>query len=203
MKVAGVVTGLSVLAIGAVRLGAAATTVAQGKEQAPQGPTQPVLSAGLLRRLAESADAYRTGDTVYLVASDSFPYQVVGGFPTAEQARVLVRSPGYHVYAVRTPADITGRPPVILTGGCYKNDITTQWVCPKLATAKAVRAADVRQIEVVFRLRNGDSMTVPLAADSISAMVFTVDAFDRFIAPYYLRLFGPAYVARMRESLLA
>lgn len=163
----------------------------------------PPQSATLLHRLAESADAFRTGETVYLVASDSFPHPVLGGFATRGEAASLARQagPSFHVYPVRTPRDLAAQEQVILPG-CYKNDITTQYVCPREPTMRALRLSEMRDIVVVYRLRSGDSLRMSISADSVSAMMFTIDAFDRFIVPYYVKLFGPAYVARMRDSVL-
>jgi hypothetical protein len=158
----------------------------------------------LLHRLAESADAYRNGDTVYLVASDRFPHEVIGGFSSIEQARAAFLGKGhtYHIYSVRTEPDVRGRAMAILPG-CYKNDITTQWVCPKSPVTQALRMSDVEFIDVIYRLRAGAPVTVSLRADSVSAMIFTVDAFDRFIVPYYTKLLGPERVKQMRDSVLA
>jgi len=63
--------------------------------------------------------------------------------------------------------------------------------------------SDVLSIDVTYRLRGGAPVQVSFAPDSISAMFLTMDAFDRFVVPYYTKLFGPAYVARMRDSVLA
>lgn len=169
----------------------------------------PPSSAGLLRRLSESADAFRTGDTVFLVASDTGNYEVVGGFATMEQARraLVGRNSSYHIYPTLTQSDIRGQTLATLPG-CYKNDITTAWVCPpKLGgvALKALRMSDVEFIEVTFRLRQGaqgEPVQLRLSADSVSSMVFTVDAYDRFIAPYYLKMFGPAFVKGQRDTVL-
>lgn len=203
MRPGGTLLALVIFAAAAFRLGRGAVAPAAETASAAQ-PEYGAPSARLLHRLAESADAYRTGETVYLVASDTFPYTVVGGFDSLEQARRLLprMGPAYHVYPVHTPTDLPGRELAILPG-CYKNDITTLWVCPKAPLTRALRMSDVRRIDVIYRLNAGDSLMASYAADSISAMIFTVDAFDRFIVPYYTKLFGPAYAARMRESVLA
>lgn len=192
---------LLILVAAASRLGRATS----GASFAPDSLSPPPPpSASLLHRLAESADAYRNGDTVYLVASDRLPYDVVGGFASFEQAREASqgKDDSYHTYPVLTEPDVRGRAMAVLPG-CYKNDITTQWVCPKFPVTQALRMSDVEFIDVVYRLRAGAPVTVRLRADSVSAMIFTVDAFDRFIVPYYTKLFGPARVKLMRDSVLA
>jgi hypothetical protein len=199
LKLPAAAAAVFILLAAAFRLGLGRT----GATGPQPSVTTPPPSAALLRRLAESADAYRTGDTVYLVASDTFPYRVVGGFPSANLADTIAKQSGmhYHVYPAATPPDSMGFEMVILPG-CYKNNVTTMWICPKIP-ARPPRLSDVEEIEVTYRLRVGDPIVVRLQPDSVGALIFTIDAFDRFMVPYYTRLFGPAYVQRLRENLLA
>ena len=190
---------------------------ARGSESAarstawPDNPPPP--SAGLLRRLAESADAFRTGEVVYLVAQDVAPYYtVLGGYRSRDSAMSVARmvDRGAHdwwIYSTKTAPTISGMAAEILPG-CYKNDRTTQWVCPPRDSttsraAVAMRASDVARINITFiRLRGLRPVTISIPAESISVAVFSIDAYDRFIVPYYTRLFGPARVAATRDSLL-
>ena len=172
----------------------------------------PPPSAGLLRRLAESADAYRTGRVVYLVAQDSGFYPVFGGFSTPDSALAAAHSfgPRWFVYATKTTPDVSitgGTYAQVILPGCYKDPRTTLWICPpkdsSRATATAMRLQDVARIDVTFIRRNGRRITVALDPEHAGATIYTIQDFDRFIVPYYTRLYGPAQVARMREDLIS
>lgn len=178
--------------IGVVLALSAAPTMAPAQNQSPPPP-----SATLLRRLAESADAYRTGDTVFFVASTVFPNRVVGGFSSRATAAAIAHTvgPTYYVYATQTspttPIEAFSLP-------CYKNTRTTAWVCDSSAPS-----SQVVEIAVMLRLRDGRTLTRRLSPDSAGVVTFTLEAFDKFIVPYYTRLFGPAYAAQMRDSVVA
>lgn len=182
------------------------TVYATMRAKGAQWPESPPPSAGLLRRLAEAADAFRTGDTTYVVARDVAPdYSVLGGFETRPRALDAARVAGarYRVYPTLTARDIASQEMVILPG-CYKNFRTTQWICPpKDSTVGPMMARDVERIEITFVRRTGRPVRVSLPAEQVGAAIFTIDAFDRLVAPYYGRLFGHARVQRMRDSLLA
>jgi len=202
LKLSAGTLALLILIAAATRFGQATSGASVVQDSTPSSPPPP--SAALLHRLAESADAFRTGSTVYLLVSDSLPYDVVGGFTSIEQARAAYRGRdhSYHIYPVQTAPDVRGQAMTILPG-CYKNDITTRWVCPVMPTMRALRLSDVQDIEVTYRLRGGrEPVSVRLSADSVSAMIFTLDAFDRFIVPYYTKLFGPERADQMRDSML-
>ncbi len=169
----------------------------------------PPPSAGLLRRLAESADAFRTGSTVYLVAQDSGNYAVLGGFSSPDSARTLAQNAGgnWYVYPTQTPPDSgSGSLVQSILPGCYKDTKTTMYVCPPKdstgAPAAAMRLQDVVRIDVTFMRRTGRPITIAMDPTHAGATIYTIQDFDRFIVPYYTRLFGPAYAARMRGDLL-
>jgi len=152
----------------------------------------------------EPDDAFRHDDPVYVVASEAFPHDVIDVYPDYEAARFAADTAGidFHVYGpFVTPGD-AGLPLVVL--GCYKDDITTRYVCPPLMGVPqdpVFRMEEVDSIRVTFfsNLRGPISMNM---ARPPSGMIFTLDAFDRFIAPYYLHLFGPEYVVQMREEMM-
>jgi hypothetical protein len=170
----------------------------------PGDPTAGPPSASLLRRLAASADAYRTGDTVYVVASDSFPHPVLGVYPTLEEARRIAGSAGlpYHYYATLTSRDIETHGLAILPG-CLKDPRTTQWICPTDTTLTAIPLESVEAIELVIHKVVGAPIRVRVRPDGVSAFILSLDGFDRHMVPYYTQLFGPAYAAAMRDRLLA
>ena len=166
-------------------------------------------SAALLRRLASSADAFRNGDTVYVVASEVFPHDVVDVYMDFERARFVADSAGldFGVFGpFVTPPDSAPELPQLPLAvvGCYKDDITTRYECPELTGGPqdpVFRMEDVDSINVTFFSRERGPVSVNMTRPP-STTVYTLDAFDRFIAPYYLRLFGPEVVLEMRQEMI-
>jgi len=144
---------------------------------------------------------------VYLVAQDSGNYAVLGAFSSPDSARNFARDAGgnWYVYPTQTSAE-GGNLVMSILPGCYKDTWTTMWVCPPKdstrATASAMRLQDVLRIDVTFIRRTGRRTTVSIDPAHAGATIYTIQDFDRFIVPYYTRLFGPAYAARMRGDLI-
>lgn len=170
---------------------------------AAQEPVPPP-SAALLRRLAASADAFRNGQPVFVVASEVYPHDVVDVYTDREAANLAADSAGidFHAYGPFVTPQDAALPLIVL--GCYKDDITTRYVCPPTMGGG---------LDPVFRMEEVDSLRItffsnlrgPISIDMArppSSVIFTLDAFDRFIAPYYLHLFGPEYVVQMREQMM-
>jgi len=65
-----------------------------------------------------------------------------------------------------------------------------------------MRLQDVAKIYVTFVRRRGRPITIPIDPAHAGATIYTIQDFDRFIVPYYTRLFGPAYAARLRGDLI-
>ena len=202
----------AVLVLGVTAFGWARGNVASNVLTGPQDVDYPPPSAGLLRRLAESADAFRTGRKVFLVAQDSGEYNVAGGFYSIDSARDLLRGmgPTWHIYPTKTDPDGygTGFVQVVLPG-CYKDTKTTRWVCPTMDSTTrpptpvpVMRLQDVTRIDVVFNRRTGRPLTIRMDPEHAGATIYTIQDFDRFIVPYYTRVLGPAYAARQREELI-
>ncbi len=160
-------------------------------------------SAALLRRIASSADAFRNDDSVYVVASHLFPHEVIDVYDNLRDARTaaLEAGPDFDVFGpIVTPADF-GLPLAVVA--CYKDDITTKYVCPPIV------GPDIP----VFRMSEVDSVRLTIFSNvrgpvwvtvrpPPSEFILSLDAFDRFIAPYYLHLFGPDVVAQMRQEMI-
>lgn len=165
----------------------------------PQRPP----SAALLRRLASSADAFRNDDTVYVVASYVFPHEVVDVYADIESARFAADTagPDFDVFGpIVTPTDFALPLAVV---GCYKDDITTRYVCPPL-TGQEIPVFRMEEIDSV-RLTFFSNERGPVSVNVVrppSEFILSLDAFDRFIAPYYLHLFGPEVVLQMRQEMV-
>lgn len=186
-----------------VYLATAACTLAAAAAEA-QCDAAPPLSASLLRRLASTADAFRTDSAIYIVASEEAPHEVLGTFAACDSAKAVLREAGtgFHTYGpFITPRDEGTLPLVVLP--CWKDDITTRWECPYTIEGQSpvvpFSDADSVRLTIYSHTRGPLRLTLPQPP---SAFVLTFDAFDRFIVPYYTRLFGPAFVAQMRQDLI-
>ena len=143
------------LALGATRL------------QAQQPPT----AAPLLRRLAEVADAYRTGKPVYIVASTAAPYDVRAVYFDPKTAADS-SSGSYHVFGPYiTPAD------------------------------RPEPATEVLSITVRIRTARGID-TVRVDPKEYDALFWTAPSVDKFLVPYYARVYGPERAAALHNQYL-
>jgi hypothetical protein len=192
----------------ALVLSVTAYSWARGQNPTVEWPDKPPPpSATLLRRLAETADAFRTGSIVYIVAKDTTYYPILGVFSTPDSANTLARQSGTkaYVYPTNTPPD-GGTTVMVVLPGCYKDTMTTLWVCPPRdssgARTFAVPVDQVAQIYVTVVTRTGRKTVVPIDPRHAGATIYRVTDFDRFIVPYYTRLFGPKVADSMRTALL-
>ena len=128
-----------------------------------------MVSASLLRVLGEAADGYRTGRPLYIVADYRFPHTILGIFPSAEEAR-------------RVAADSFGVFGPIVTPRAAEPD------------------SGYRLVGVTLTYQVGDSThNVPVDLNAVDALFFTYSAIDKFVIPYYTKLYGPA-LAQVLES---
>jgi hypothetical protein len=162
--------------------------------------TTTALPASLLRRLAEVADGQGIAREVYIVARRAFPHDVVGVFTTRAQAERARRAPDLGVFGpFRTTMDELP-PRRFFPYGCRHDGTTSMWeYCPDRLI---IPLAEVVNVTITTRLRNGDSISVTVPAMSMDAVFFTLDALDKFAFPYYTRLVGVAEAARMRNAVV-
>lgn len=139
---------------------------------APASPAQqpPPIAAPLLRRLAEVADAYRTGTPVYIVASTSPPYDVRAVF-----------------FDPKTAADSAG--------GSYH--VFGPYVTP--ADPVAAPKAEILGITVRLR-REKDTVSVAVDPRAYDALFWTTASVDKFLVPYYSRVYGPDRAAALHNQ---
>jgi len=166
-------------------------------------PLPTPASASLLRRVAGIADAFRTGDTIYIVISDSFPHPVAGVFSDSALADSVAgdAGPTYGVLRTSTPPGEDADADAVILPGCYKHRYTTQFICP--LAAYQIPQDSVAEVELIIRTTGGDSLVVTVPGDSAAAFILTLEAYDKFIVPYYTSVFGVEYVAAERLGLVA
>ena len=130
------------------------------------------VSATMLRVLAETADEFRTGSSVYLVAAFRFPHKVLGGFATRATADSIraAAGAGYGVfgpYLTSEDPGVEGAPTVIS-------------VRVELETAEGREVINVNP-------------------DTVDALFFSQSAYDKFVTPYYSRVYGAAFALELLE----
>jgi len=129
-----------------------------------------VMSASLLRVLAEVADEYRTGERVYLVAQHRQPHIVAGAFTSLTQAKDIQRDSGA-AYGVFGPY-LTPRDPV--------RDTSTR-VTAITITFQTPRGTRTRRVD-----------------PEVDALFLSPSSIDKFLLPYYARLYGLEYARKLR-----
>jgi hypothetical protein len=142
--------------------------------------TQPP-SASLLRRLAEAADGYRTGQPVMVIARRAPPHEVHGVFPAesdwqAELDKANQANPGYEAF------------------GPYVTQADPQdpAQAPLVAIRQVVTSIDgIIQPAVVY-----DESFPP-----VDAVFVGLPAWDKFIGPYLAKVHGVVYAAQERQKV--
>jgi len=184
------------------------------------GPTQvlaqtaPPMPASLLKRLGEAVDGYRTGQAVFVVADGTFPHHVWGVFPTLREAQVRSDSVGLPSYVYGpfvAPRD--GEQQLFFIINCPNAAVARMQpmpygkhrpdsYCPPTDSAFVVPIEEVQEIQLRILLRDGRIHVTTHSPSDLDAVFFTLSAVDKFAVPYYARLYGVDFAARMRAGLL-
>ena len=132
------------------------------------------VSATMLRVLAEAADAERTGQPVFFVADYRFPHQVLGPFGSRDEAARLQADSG-STFAVFGPYTTPTEPGVDT-------------------------ASRVVGIRITMMTRRG-RQTLDLDPRKVDALFLSGAAADKFVIPFYSRVYGPEYAQRLRNRI--
>ena len=166
-----------------------------------------MMSATLLRRLAEAVDGQRNNRAGWVVIQQQFPHDVKGVYFTAPLAAAAAsRLTGYTVRGpFSTPSDSGTRTVLYAVDPCPGvHDSFSQ--CPDtthpgtLAAVATVPQDEVDRIVVTIYGRRGDPLRRRFPGSSVDAVFFTLPAIDKFVMPYYTRLYGPDVAAQMRAA---
>jgi len=181
------------------------------------------LSSTLLRRVAEVVDARSAGADVFVVAARGFPHDVFCVPNTRREADACAaRRPGSLVLgpfrvdvAARFPKPPEVPEPVDTTeiieelekmfrgGGClHATNSDYRDGRGEICGYNAVAIRDVASIRITTQMRDGSSNTVTLSPDSVDAVFLTLDALDKFLLPYYARVYGVTYAATIRAGIV-
>lgn len=146
-----------------------------GSQTAPDRSEDQSVSAGMLRVLAEAADGFRTGRAVFFVADRRYPYHIVGVFESraaAEAARADSASSFAVFGPYTTPADRIA-------------DTSTRVIGVRL-TLQTPRGREFRDLD----------------PQKVDAVFLSPSAVDKFVLPYYAKVYGPHYALELRSIVL-
>jgi hypothetical protein len=168
---------------------------------AAQGDHGPVPDVVLLKRIAEAVDGHRTGGLVYVVASLDGDHPVAGVFGNPKEAdKALERlGEGYSRFGPfqapldREPSQLVGC--VHIANTSRMSPMSDQCVPP----SRSIRLEDVRRMTLVLGLADGTVDTLPLPRGT-DVIMLSLNAFDKFAVPYYLRTLGLAGTSEMRTG---
>jgi hypothetical protein len=134
------------------------------------------VTSTMLRIVAETADQYRTGRPVWLLADYRFPHPVRGPFPTRQAAE-----------AAR-----------------HDSTATLALLGPYVTPPDPVRDSFPRIVSVRLQVRTaaGTQKTVNVNPQEVDAIFLSMVSFDKFVVPYYSRLYGPEFARRLRQYAL-
>jgi len=78
---------------------------------------------------------------------------------------------------------------------------TTKWNCPTMT--RLIPIDSVRSIAFTIYKMNGQVFRRTFRPESLDAVFFTPDAVEKFVFPYYARVFGADTAAQMRQLYYA
>jgi len=166
-------------------------------------PAPTAMSASLLRRLAEAVDGYRTGETLFVAAARSFPHDVAGVFTTSRQATEVARRKGvdYGVFGPYfAPPDSGNEMMLYSLRPCPGLHEWDSW-CPDTTFSlnQSVAYANIKDITITIHAKDGSSVERVLAPQ-VDAVFLTLSAIDKFVMPYYTRVYNAQFAADMRAA---
>ena len=174
---------------------------------------QSPMSAGLARVLAETADGFRDGQPHWIVANPRYPYRVSGVFPSEAAARAslapggvdLVFGPWVTLPGLNPPGfvlpDPLPQPDVWLR--CKHMLLPIPSIMDPYCPSQGIPIRDIREMTLLIRTAS-DTFRVNLMEGGIADAVFlTASSIDKFVLPYYARVYGPAFAAAMGDSIRA
>ena len=171
------------------------------------------MSAGLARVLAETADGFRDGQPHWIVVSPRYPYRVSGVYSSESAARASlvpgqgdlvsgpwITPPGFDPPRYELPP--LPEPPDVLVG-CKHMLLPIPSIMDPYCPTRRISVRDLREMTLVIRT-GADTIRVNLLEGGIADAVFlTASTLDKFVLPYYARVYGPAFAAAMGDSIRA
>jgi hypothetical protein len=139
--------------------------------------SQPFLDAGLARRLAEAADCFRDGKYHYFICRTAPPYD-------------LNYTRGYD-------SDFDANKDALQA----KTELGTEYEIfgPYKTELKEAPTFDYDSIQLGF-FKNQQLVYTQTFDGDVDALILSMSAFDKFLLPYYLRLYDIQIASEMRTQ---
>ncbi|HTY06037.1 MAG TPA: hypothetical protein VMC86_05955 [Gemmatimonadales bacterium] len=187
-------------------LGILATLAALAGPGPLAAQTAPPPSAAMLRRLAEAVDAQRDGQRVWVVIDTAAPFSVHGVFHVADEAALVGRRAHAAVMGpfVQPPDSGLSTPLMAILPCPGRHDNLSH--CPDTTLSARVGALSIPVQNVdsisisIFGRTPGGTIHQTFKPEELDALFLTLSAIDKFVIPYYTRLYGPMYAAQMRAA---
>ncbi|SFP89101.1 hypothetical protein [Parafilimonas terrae] len=142
--------------------------------------SQSFLNAGLAKRLAEAADCFRDGKYHYFICRKTPPYDLnyTRGYDSDLDASKDADEAKFELGEEYEKF------------GPYKTD---------LADAPTF---NYDAIQITF-LNEGQPVSIEILEGDVDAIILSMSAYDKFLQPYYLRLYGMTVANLMRTHAIA
>lgn len=134
------------------------------------------ISASLMRRLAEAADGYRTGNPVYIIAEIKPPHEImlVSDENSIKEMFASLNSDEYDIFG-----------PFITKENKQFSEF-----------------GEVFEVQVKIK-KGSDIKIISIDPKETDSLFWSLSAIEKFVFPYYTLIYGPDYVAKLRKQLLS
>jgi hypothetical protein len=164
--------------------------------------TTTVLTAPMLKRIAEAVDSRRNGEVVFIVMNrDSVT--VAGAAPTridAERIRKRLGDPYIVLGPYRGKIDL-GLLADIIPAFCVHDRLTSNMV-GRICDGGTIRYSLISSMSLTLKMHDGSARTIALPSGT-DAIFLSYSAYDKFVFPYYERVIGLEATAAMRQRMLS
>jgi hypothetical protein len=156
------------------------------------------MPATLLRRVAEAVQGLPNGYAVYVAVEMTLPYEVIMIGP--ERAAVEDSARRTHQrYAIVGPVEGEEPPHTMSYQLPCTHRADSYMQCPDSTHRFSVVPSTVI---VIFQSGAQSDTVASFAPAEGDALFFNLSSMDKFVFPYYARVFGIEYAARMRAEYL-
>jgi hypothetical protein len=160
------------------------------------------MSASLLRRLAEAAAGFPDISNIWIVMDPEPPHDMLGLYYMSREEAERERNnnaPSYGVYGPFTTQNTLRREIDVYFMAC-KNK-WTEYTC-RPGEPIGWRSDEIDSLKILLFSGADTATERTFRGDSIvEAIVFGPRAYDRFMFPYNIRVFGAARANAMRDSI--
>ena len=163
--------------------------------------TTPVLTATMLKRMAEAVESRRNGEVVYVVMNrDSAT--VAGVMPTRPDADNLRKKLGkaYDVHGPFQGKYDLGPLVDFVPKSCVHDGLSN--MIGLICDSQPMRRSQISSMSLVLKMRDGSSRTIALPSGT-DAVFLSYPAYDKFVFPYYEHVIGLEATAAMRQRMIS